>query len=78
MSSAIIILRGSPREAQGLFSPRGSRPADRQVNAMARKKGRKHTSKKQRRDYLSGVHHTIAALYWFVRLILLLWDKFSG
>ena len=45
---------------------------------MAKGKDRKHTKKKQRRDYLAGLHHVLAAAYWLVRLLFLLWDRFVG
>ncbi|MBQ7215989.1 MAG: hypothetical protein IJP54_02335 [Synergistaceae bacterium] len=35
------------------------------------------TNKKQRRDYLSGISHLAAALYWLVRLVLMLIDWFT-
>ena len=64
---------------QGLFKSTGIIPADWQVNAMAHKKGHKHTSnKKQRGDRLTGLTHKLAALYWLLRIVFLLWDRFSG
>ena len=40
-------------------------------------KKRKNTNKKQWRDYLPVISHTAAALYWVIRLVLLLWDEFA-
>ena len=77
MSSAIMFSEEAPERRRD-SSVHGDLPCRLVVKAMARKKGRKHTSKKQRGDYLSGVHHVLAALYWFVRLVLLLWDKFCN
>ncbi|MBQ7578809.1 MAG: hypothetical protein IJT21_11155 [Synergistaceae bacterium] len=43
-------------------------------------KGKKRASKnkKQRRDFLAGLHHALAALYYFVKLILTLLGKSIG
>ncbi|MBR6901519.1 MAG: hypothetical protein IKN30_05610 [Synergistaceae bacterium] len=46
--------------------------------AAKNKKSQKRTSKKQRRDYLRGLSHLIAALYWLAKLLFLLWDRFAG
>ena len=40
-------------------------------------KKRKKASKKQWREYLPTIAHLAAALYWLVRLSLLLWDRFA-
>ena len=40
-------------------------------------KKRKKASKKQWRDYLPTINHIAAALYWVIRIALLLWDRFS-
>ena len=39
---------------------------------------RKNPGKKQRRDNLTKIHLFAAALYWLVRLILMLWDRSTG
>ncbi|MDY6400237.1 MAG: hypothetical protein SPL10_06555 [Synergistales bacterium] len=47
---------------------------------MPNEKGRrsKKPKKKQRRIPWQKVYHIAAALYWFVRLFLLLWDRFAN
>ncbi|MBQ7215988.1 MAG: hypothetical protein IJS39_08375 [Synergistaceae bacterium] len=40
-------------------------------------KRKKIANKKQRRDYLPVIRHLAAALYWVLRLALLLWDRFA-
>ncbi|MBR0258219.1 MAG: hypothetical protein IJQ58_10820 [Synergistaceae bacterium] len=40
-------------------------------------KKRKKASKKQWREYLPVIAHLAAALYWVIRLGLLLWDTVS-
>ena len=37
----------------------------------------KHPGKKQRRDDLAKIRNLAVALYWTVRLILMLWDRFT-
>ena len=39
---------------------------------------RKNPGKTQRRIDLAKISHFAAALYWLVRLVLMLWDRFTG
>ncbi len=58
----------------------GDPPCGREVISLRVKpnaKKRKNTNKKQWRDYLPVISHTAAALYWVIRLVLLLWDRFA-
>ena len=52
------------------------RPAPRKEGDFMRK--RKKPGKRQRRDNLPKIGHLAAALYWFLRLVLMLWDRFAG
>ena len=58
----------------------GDSPCGKEVIALRKKahsKKRKSTDKKQWRDYLPVISHFAAALYWFVRLVLMLIDWFN-
>ena len=66
---------GDPDGKQG-SSSNGESPCGIEVNAMAHK-SRKHAKKKQRLDVLSWVTRLAAATFWVLRLVFLLWDRFS-
>ena len=44
--------------------------------AMAKKQ--KRSEQKQRRDDLTRIRNLAAALYWFVKLCLEVWDRFHN
>ena len=56
--------------------PTGSRPVESRCYFVANKAS-KHTENEQRRDILDRVSHLAAAIFWVVRLVLLLWDRFA-
>lgn len=47
------------------------------MRGQAHSKKRKKASKKQWREYLPVIAHSAAALYWVIRIVLLLWDWFA-
>ena len=62
-------------------SSNGDPPCGREVIALRQKpkaKKRRNAAKKQGRDNLRRIHHIAAALYWFVRLVLMLIDWFKN
>ena len=77
--SGIISAEEASGEIQGSLL-NGEPPCGKEVIALRSKpqKRKKVANKKQRREYLPGIHHVAAALYWFERLAFLLWDRFAG
>ena len=57
-------------------SSEGKPPCGNEVNVMP-KTGKRKANEKQRRDVLDRIAHLAAAAYWVLRIIFLLWDKFS-
>ena len=77
--SGIISKEEASGEIQGSLL-NGEPPCGKEVIALRSKpqKRKKVANKKQRRDYLPLISHLAAALYWVLRLVLLLWDRFAG
>ena len=67
--SGIISAEEASGEIQGSLL-NGKPPCGKEVIALRSKhqKRKKVANKKQRREYLPGIHHVAAALYWFARL----------
>ena len=47
-----------------------------EVNTLAKKASRK-TRKEQRRDVLGWIRDLAAVAFWVLRILFLLWDRFS-
>ena len=57
--------------------PNGESPCRIEVKAMSHKRDSKRTEKKQRHSILPWIDKVVAALYWFVKLVLMLIDWFN-
>jgi hypothetical protein len=68
------MLQGAPGETAGLIASEIF-PCRIEVNIDA---ATQRTRKKPRRDFLARMYHLAAALYWAVRLILMLWDRLTN